>query len=147
MIRFDYAIKFYIIYKKAMANHVYTNVHIKFATAENCNDFLEWINYTPNENTTYGEQIELSCNCMLDTLNEDEEMRWDTYNLIVENLIKQGRKNILQEIKYRITDGEDATSVVLDIANRESDNLDGMVWFLKKRLEEYLEEDFFKRFL
>jgi hypothetical protein len=24
---------------------------------------------------------------------------------------------------------------------------DGMVWFLKKRLEEYLEEDFFKRFL
>jgi hypothetical protein len=86
-------------------------------------------------------------NCMLDTLNEDEEMRWDTYNLIVENLIKQGRKNILQEIKYRITDGEDATSVVLDIANRESDNLDGMVWFLKKRLEEYLEEDFFKRFL
>ena len=86
-------------------------------------------------------------NCMLETLNEDEEMRWDTYNLIVENLVKQGGKKVLNEIKYRITDGENPSNVILDIANRESDNLDGMVWFLKKRLEEYLEEDFFKRFL
>jgi hypothetical protein len=85
-------------------------------------------------------------NCMLYTLNEDEEIRWDTYNLIVENLIKQGGKKILHEIKYRITDGENPSSVILDIANRESDSLDGMVWYLKKRLEEYLEEDFFKRF-
>lgn len=86
-------------------------------------------------------------NYMLETLNEDEEIRWDTYNLIVENLIKQGGKKILEEIKYRITDGENPCKVILDITNRESDNLDGMVWFLKKRLEEYLEEDFFKRFL
>ena len=56
-----------------MANHVYTNVHIKFATAENCNDFLEWINYTPNETITYCERIELSCNRMLDTLYPDKE--------------------------------------------------------------------------
>ena len=27
MIRFEYAIKFYIIYKKAMANHVYTAIN------------------------------------------------------------------------------------------------------------------------
>lgn len=86
-------------------------------------------------------------NYILHTLNEDDEMRWETYNLIVEFLIKQGNKNILGEIKYRITDGENPNSVILDITNRYSDNLDGMVWFLRKRVEEYLEDDFFKRFL
>jgi hypothetical protein len=99
MIRFDYAIKFYIIYKKAMANHVYTNVHIKFATAENCNDFLEWINYTPNENTTYGEQIELSCNCMLDTLYPDKE---ESHAYFIDNI---GAKWIFFDgIEYNETD-------------------------------------------
>ena len=86
-------------------------------------------------------------NCMLDTLSEDEEIRWETYNLIVEFLIKQGDKNILQEIKYRITEGENPNSVILEIADRDSDNLDGLVWLFKKRLEEYLEEDYFNRFL
>ena len=85
-------------------------------------------------------------NCVLDTLSEDEEMRWDTYILIIENFIKQGNKNISQEIKYRITDGENINKIILDIINRDSDNLDGMVWFLKRRVEDYLEEDYFNRY-
>jgi hypothetical protein len=35
----------------------------------------------------------------------------------------------------------------LDIINRENDEVGGLVWFLKKRVEEYIDDDFFKRFL
>ena len=50
------------------------------------------------------------------------------------------------EIKYRITDGEDPNIILLEIINRESETEDGLIWFLKRRVEEYIDEDFFNRF-
>lgn len=85
-------------------------------------------------------------NCLLNNLDEEEEIKWETYGLIIETLISQGHKNILKEVKYRMTDGENPNEIILDLIHRHSDTVDGMVWFLKRRIEEYLEEDFYKKF-
>ena len=85
-------------------------------------------------------------NCLLKDLDEDEEIKWETYSLIIDSLIKQGYKNVLKEVKYTMTDGENLNAIILDIIQRYSDSVDAMVWFFKKRLEEYLEEDFYRKF-
>ncbi len=85
--------------------------------------------------------------CILETLDEESEIRWETYNLIVDQLCKNTGKNYLKELKYRLTDGEDPNIVILDIIERENDNIDSLVWFLKKRVEDFIDEDFIKRFL
>jgi hypothetical protein len=36
---------------------------------------------------------------------------------------------------------------MLDIIEREADTVDNVMWFFKRRIEEYLEEDYFKKFL
>ena len=45
-----------------------------------------------------------------------------------------------------MTDGENPNEIILDIIHRHSDTVDGMIWFLKRRIEEYLEDDFYKKF-
>lgn len=84
---------------------------------------------------------------VINTLDEEKEDRWETYNLIVSELTRNTKKDFIKEIKYRLTDGEDPSEVILDIINRENDEVGGLVWFLKKRVEEYIDDDFFKRFL
>lgn len=85
--------------------------------------------------------------CVLENLDEETESRWETYSLIIMQLVKQGKTDTFKEIKYRITDGEDPNLIILDILEREADDMDGLIWFLKRRIEEYVEDDFFKRFL
>jgi hypothetical protein len=84
---------------------------------------------------------------VLQTLDEELEFRWETYNLIIMQLVKQGKINYFKEMKYRLTDGEDPNEIILDILEREVDDMDGLIWFLKRRVEEYIEEDFFNKFL
>ena len=84
---------------------------------------------------------------LINTLDEEQEGRWETYDLIVSELTKNTNKDFMKEIKYRLTDGENPNEVILDIIDREIDNVGGLVWFLRKRIEEYIDEDFFKRFL
>ena len=82
------------------------------------------------------------------SFDEEQENRWETYNLILNELMSQGNKNYLKEVKYRLTDGENPNKIILDIINRvNDDDVSGLVWFLKRRLEEYLEEDYFNKFL
>jgi hypothetical protein len=81
----------------------------------------------------------------MQNLEEEKVYRWETYNLIMEELLNDGKEEIFQEIKYRLTDGENPNEVMLDVITRES-NSNGLVWLMKKRIEEYLEEDFFERF-
>ena len=85
-------------------------------------------------------------NNVLKTIDEEEETKWETYSFIIELLISQGKQTYLQELKYRLSDGENPNAIILDIIQRYSDSVDAMVWFFKKRLEEYLEEDFYKKF-
>jgi hypothetical protein len=84
---------------------------------------------------------------VIESLDEEKKARWETYNLVVEVLTESTNKDYMNEIKYRLTDGEDPNRVMLDIIDREIDNVDGLVWFLKRRIEEYIDEDFFNRFL
>jgi hypothetical protein len=85
-------------------------------------------------------------NRVIETLDEEKEARWETYNIIIQELINEGKEDYFQEIKYRLTDGEDPNQVILDIINREVDEVNGLIWFLKRRIEEYLEEDYLRKF-
>lgn len=82
----------------------------------------------------------------LTSFNEEEEERWDTYNLILNSLIENDNYDYLTEMKYRVTDGENLNKILLNFINRNVIEIDGLVWLLKKRVEEYLEDDFIKRF-
>jgi hypothetical protein len=81
----------------------------------------------------------------LRTVPEEYYCRWETYNLIMEQLIKENKINVFEEVKYRLTDGEDPNMVMLDIIKREKNEC-GIIWLMKKRIEEYIDEDFFNRF-
>jgi hypothetical protein len=85
--------------------------------------------------------------CVLQSLDDEKESRWEIYGLVIDELIKEGKVDYLKEIKYRLTDGEDPNYVMLDIIDRENDNLGGLVLFLRKRIEEFIDDDFFNRFL
>lgn len=86
-------------------------------------------------------------NGVIQTSDEEIEGRWETYNLIIKELFTIDDGAYFQEIKYRLTDGEGPNTVILDIISRyASDELTSLVWFLGKRVEEYAEDDFFKRF-
>jgi len=86
-------------------------------------------------------------NNLVQTLSEEDEARWEIYSIIIEQLISEGKEQYYKEIKYRISDGENPNQVMLDIIERESDSADSVMWFFKRRIEEYLEEDYFRRFL
>lgn len=98
------------------------------------------------KSTTLDKAYSKHINCILQTLDEEKEGRWETYNIIIEELLRQGKGKYFQEIKYRLTDGEDPNQVMLDIINRDVENVDGLLWFLKIKVDEYLEDDFIKRF-
>lgn len=83
---------------------------------------------------------------LLQDIDEYEEIKWDTYGLIIESFINQGFNNVFKEVKYRMTDGENINKIILDLIDRYSDSVDGVVWHLKKRVENYLEEDYYKEF-
>jgi len=83
---------------------------------------------------------------ILKNINDEEEGRWEIYGAIIQQLIDDGKESYYKEIKYRLSDGENPNKVMLDIIERESDSIDGLLFFFKKRIEEYLEEDFFKKF-
>lgn len=80
--------------------------------------------------------------------NEEVEARWEIYNLIIREFFSIDNGRYFQEIKYRLTDGEDPNLVLLEIIARYDINeLTYLITMLKKRIEEYIDEDFFNRFL
>lgn len=85
-------------------------------------------------------------NTIIETLDEGEEERWETYSIIIQELVNQGKGDYLNEIKYRLTDGENPNTIILDIIEREVDEVTAIIWFLKRRVEEYLEDDNIRRF-
>ena len=99
-----------------------------------------------SKKSTLDKAYQKHVNNLLKTLDEDEEYRWDSYSIVIEQLMQQGKKNYFDELKYRVSDGENPNKVMLDIIEREYENIDGLTWYFKRRIEEYLEEDYFKRF-
>lgn len=96
--------------------------------------------------TTLDKAYNRHINNILKGFDEKQETRWETYNVIINELISQGNKECVKEVKYRLSDGENPNTVFLDIINRNTDNINGLVWFLKRRLEEYLEDDMFDKY-
>jgi hypothetical protein len=84
---------------------------------------------------------------ILDTIDEDKAGRWEIYELIIEEIKKDTKRDYINEVKYRFSDGENHNEVMLEIINRESENINDLVWFLKKRIEEFIDEDYFNEFL
>ena len=80
------------------------------------------------------------------TLDDEKESRWETYNVIMQELMNQNKSDYFAELKYRLTDGEDPNAVILDIIEKNIDELAGLIWFLKRRLEEYRDDDYLNRF-
>jgi hypothetical protein len=99
------------------------------------------------KNTILDKQYSNLINQIIVKMDEETEERWETYNLIINELFNIDDGEYFQEIKYRFTDGEDANKVLLDILSRyASDELTFLAYFLAKRLEEYVEEDFLSKF-
>ena len=100
------------------------------------------------KNTNLDKAYSKLINSLLVEMDEEKEERWETYNLIIKELFETDNGMYFEEIKYRLTDGENPNHVILDIASRYHPNeLSFLLTFLLKRVEEYSDEDYFKRFL
>ncbi len=85
-------------------------------------------------------------NNLKETLKDSEAERWEIYQVILQILMDNGKPEYFNELKYRISDGENPNKIILDFIKREADTVDGFIWGFKKKLEEFIEEDYFKRF-
>ena len=85
-------------------------------------------------------------NIILESIDEEGKSRWEIYDLIISELMKQGNFDYFEELKYRLTDGEDPNEVILSFILRDSEYVNDLVWSLKDRIEQYIEDDMFKRF-
>jgi hypothetical protein len=86
-------------------------------------------------------------NFILNTINNCDDThveRWEIYNDIVDEIVKLGYDSEFEEIKYRVTDGENSNEVLLDIFNRIE--LTPILMFYSKHLEDYLESDKYSKF-
>ena len=81
----------------------------------------------------------------LRTIDEEHEIRWETYDLIMYELKREGNKKTYDEIKYRLTGGENPNEVFYDIIHR-GDYSSPLIWLFKRRVEEFIEEDSYDRF-
>jgi hypothetical protein len=75
-------------------------------------------------------------------LGESADDRFDIYLVVIDELKKH---KMLSEFKYRLTDGEEINQLILDIINKNKSN--DVLWFLKDKIEIFLEEDFIKKFI
>lgn len=67
--------------------------------------------------------------------------RWEIYNTIMSELVSIGENEVFQEAKYRLTDGENANLVMLDIVNKFSED-NHLMWLLKPQIEAFIVDDF-----
>ena len=82
----------------------------------------------------------ISTNC------EDQELRLETYDLILYELKREEDYKTYEEIKYRITDGETPNKVFYDIILR-GDYSSSLIWLFKRRISDFIEDDSYNRFL
>jgi hypothetical protein len=77
----------------------------------------------------------------LTNFDDDTITRWEVYNTIMSELVNIGSHETFQEIKYRVTDGENPNLIMLDIINRFCDDND-LIWLLKSQIKAFVIEDF-----
>lgn len=77
--------------------------------------------------------------------DEFDEGRCETYEIIMHELQKEDTNQLYEEVRYRLGDGEDINQVFYDIIHR-GDYSSGLIWVMRLRIEEYLNDDKYKRF-
>jgi hypothetical protein len=108
------------------------------------NEFIYKV--SQGKNSTLDKAYYKHINNLFDDISEEKQERWETYNIIIGQLVEDGKLQSFSEIKYRLTDGEDPNAVILDILERFTDEMNSTLWFLKRKLEEYKEDDYLSRF-
>jgi len=73
----------------------------------------------------------------------DCEVRWEVYQVIISEISKD--VDLIKEFKYRLTDGEDINLLILDFINKNKNN--DILWFLKPRIQGFIDDDFFSKFV
>ena len=68
---------------------------------------------------------------------EDEFYRWETYNLIMDELLKIGEKSSFNEIKYRLTDGENPNKVIMNVLSKV-DYVSNLIFLLRRRIKDFI---------
>lgn len=85
----------------------------------------------------------------INSINNSEEEyldRWEVYNVIMNELIKIGEYTYFEEVKYRITDGENPNLVMLEMINKFFTN-SNLFFVLKSIIESFIEDDCVNRFM
>lgn len=80
---------------------------------------------------------------LYDIHSEDLMNRLEIYNAVINELTTLDEQQTINELKYRITDGENPNSVILDIINRYSVESHFM-WLMSKNIEQFIYEDLIK---
>lgn len=81
----------------------------------------------------------------LRTISQEDEERWEVYDLIMYEIKREHNYQTYDEIKYRLTDGEPPNEVFYDIILR-GDYSSQLIWLFKGKIEEFIEEDNYRRF-
>ena len=103
------------------------------------------LNTDTGSNNILGKMYERLIKSNIETVNENQEIRWETYDLILYELKREDDYKTYDEIKYRITDGEPPNEVFYDVVLR-GDYSSPLIWLFKRRLEDFIDEDSYGRF-
>jgi hypothetical protein len=82
---------------------------------------------------------------MLIDSDENIKTRLEVLSIIMDELIEIKEIDCFEEAKYRLTDGENTLSVMSDMIERNK-HKSNLLWFLKKRIDEFIDEDFHNKF-
>ena len=77
--------------------------------------------------------------------NKETKLRFETYCLIMNELISMNELESFEEAKYRLTDGENPNHVMIDLIDKYKDD-SHTLWFIRKRIVDYIDEDFYNLF-
>lgn len=83
---------------------------------------------------------------LINNSKEDYLDRWEIYNVIMNELIRIGEYSYFEEVKYRITDGENPNLVMIDMIDKFCFKTE-LFWLLKSIIKDFIEEDCINRFL
>jgi len=89
-------------------------------------------------NTTYRRFLFKEVNSLI---NEDEIERWETYNMIANELITHGYLTEFDELKYRLIEYEDPNRIIADILSVIERTTTMSI--LLRTVESYIDDDFY----
>ena len=78
-------------------------------------------------------------------INDKEQEKWESYCLIMDELLRIGAHLSFEEVKYRVTDGENQNKVMLDVINKHKHSsiiLDNF----KDTIQEYYDEELYSKY-